>query len=360
VGRAVQIVPRLPPAVDGLGDYALCLARQLRDDHEIESSFIVGDPSWEGGGGVEGFSGGRLSDRSAAALAGSLGSDDTRAVLLHYVGYGYAKRGAPFWLIRGLERWRGNNSRARLLTIFHEIAASGPPWTSAFWLSPLQRRLAARLVRLSDTCVTSKQSYAEILQSLSSDRGSIWRPLPVFSTIGEPKTPLPLLRHRRRRLVVFGGAANKARVYARSLPAIERSCGALAIDEIVDIGPPSGRAASSVAGVPVIEMGRLPAAEISALLSESLAGFFNYNTAYLAKSSIFAAYCSHRLLPVSAPREVVAADGLEPGRHYYVAAPHEPISITKGQEVADSAHAWYQTHKLSEQAKAFAAEIRRC
>ena len=50
----IQIVPRLPPSVDGLGDYALSLAFQMRQDFGIETHFIVGDQKWVGDAHIEG------------------------------------------------------------------------------------------------------------------------------------------------------------------------------------------------------------------------------------------------------------------------------------------------------------------
>lgn len=357
----ISIVPRLPPAIDGLGDYALSLARQLYVDFSIKSRFIVGDPTWSKKNGVEGFSTSRLTDRSASALLSSLNaSDHAPIVLLHYVGYGYAKRGAPVWLINGLERWLANNEEARLLTMFHEVYASGPLWTSSFWLSPLQKHLAARLARLSDACFTSRQGYAQILSTLSRSKDSSISTLPVFSNIGEPEqTPLPL-KDRKRRLVVFGSRGNRARVYENSLAALERICRALAIEKIYDVGPPTNSIVSHVNGIPLMQMGERPADEISALLSDSIAGFFDYNTAFLAKSTIFAAYSAHRLIPVSASCDAAQVDGLEAGKHYWTANSHEKtLSLTDGQEIADNAFAWYQTHNLSEHVKTFAAEIGR-
>jgi hypothetical protein len=52
----LQIVPRLPPAIDGVGDYALNLARQLRQDFSIHTHFLVCDPNWNGKTELEGFS----------------------------------------------------------------------------------------------------------------------------------------------------------------------------------------------------------------------------------------------------------------------------------------------------------------
>ena len=355
----ISIVPRLPPATDGLGDYALRLARQLRSDFGLETRFVVGDPNWSGDNSLDGFSVACLEERSAAALSSVL-ADATAspAVLLHYVGYGYARRGAPVWLASGLEKWRAGNEKSRLLTMFHEVYASGPLWTSSFWLSFLQKHLAARLSRLSDSCLTSREGYAEILNVLSRQKHSSIPTLPVFSNIGEPEQrPLPL-SDRERRLVIFGGSINRARVYDNSLAALERVCRALAIEEIIDVGPPAGSIVGSVNGVPVKQTGKRAAAEISSLLSNSVAGFFDYHTAYLAKSTIFAAYSAHGLIPVSASCDDANVDGLEAGKHYWVASAHDKnLSLTDGQRIADNAYAWYQTHKLSEHVKTFASEI---
>ena len=43
----LQIVPRLPPTISGVGDYSFLLAQELRRAHDIETRFIVGDPSRE-------------------------------------------------------------------------------------------------------------------------------------------------------------------------------------------------------------------------------------------------------------------------------------------------------------------------
>lgn len=354
----VQIVPRLPPEIDGLGDFALSLARSLRSEFSIETRFIVGDPAYEGREHVEDFGVSLLRERTVAEVLRVLSQDKQASLLLHYVGYGYARRGAPIWLVDGLRRWRKRNDGARLLTMFHEVYASGPIWTSSFWLSPLQKHLAAQLARLSDACLTSRQCYAELLNALSWNKHDSIPALPVFSNIGELEQSPPPLKDRQRRMVVFGGRSNRLRVYENSLAALERVCRALEIEEICDVGPPTGAAPSQVNGARVVQMGQRPAAEISALLSDSVAGFFDYDTAALAKSTIFAAYSAHGLIPISAPCAYARVDGLEAGKHYWMANVQEKtLSLADGQEIADNAYAWYQTHRLSEQVKTFAAVI---
>ncbi|WLT38825.1 hypothetical protein NON20_03455 [Synechocystis sp. B12] len=186
----IQIVPKLPPAIDGLGDYALNLARQFRLDHQLDTIFVVGAPDWKGSDEIEGFKVFKLPNRDCDSLVSLLSQLPTSKVLLHYVGYGYAKRGCPIWLIQALEIWKRQHQQAHLVTMFHEIAASGPLWTSAFWLSATQRNLAKRLVKVSDRLLTSKQLYAEILQDHSKGRFNEIPSLPIFSNVGEPANPL--------------------------------------------------------------------------------------------------------------------------------------------------------------------------
>lgn len=357
VTKITTLVPRLPPAVDGLGDYGLNLARQLRRDFGLITDFVVGDPNWVGTAPLEGFIVKQVVVQSVTALLDLLPSESNSSaiVLLHYVGYGYAKRGCPFWLVEGLERWRkavSNNNRY-LVTMFHEIYAFGPLWTSQFWTSPLQKKLAARLACLSDRCVTSKQEYAEIISQLSQEKHTKIPALPVFSNVGEPEHVPPLV-DRPRRLVVFGGRGPRSRVYQRSPLALEQTCRELAIKEIIDVGPELDFEIKPVVGIPVVALGVNTAHEISCLLSNSVVGFFDYATEYLAKSTIFAAYCAHRVIPVGVFYEGQNVDGLEAGKHYWQADRHQgSMNLLEGQMVADNAYAWYQTHRLSVQGQAF-------
>ena len=35
--KLIQIVPKLPPEVDGIGDYAFFLAQQLLNNHQVKN-----------------------------------------------------------------------------------------------------------------------------------------------------------------------------------------------------------------------------------------------------------------------------------------------------------------------------------
>lgn len=326
--RLIQIVPRLPPPVEGVGSYAEALAEALRERFGIATRFVVGFPA-------------ERTPESLFATLEAAEAEENVPVLLHYASYGYQTRGCPAWLVRGLERWRQREPRRRLVTMFHEVWATGPPWRSSFWLAPVQRRLAASLARLSGGAATSLALYGRMVRPWTSRDVRV---LPVFSTVGEPAA-VPSIAGRSPRLVVFGGAGVRSRAWGRELPDLAAACAALEIKEILDVGPPTSTPAR-VGAVPVRRLGVLSATEVSALLLASRAGFLAYPPDFLPKSTIFAAYCAHGLLPVCAWRGPIL--GVEPLPPFWPSRGEEDP-----EETARRARGWYAEHSLDRQAEVF-------
>lgn len=351
----IQIVPRLPPATDGVGDYALNLAHQLRQDFEIKTHFIVGDRTWHKLEKLESFLISQINDQSSQALAFLLSQLSIDKVLLHYVGYGYAQRGCPVWLIDGLKLWHEQQPERKLVTMFHEVyASSNKPWHSSFWLSPVQKKLASRLAKLSDRILTSKQLYADILSTLSQGKHLEIEAIPVFSNIGEPQQ-IPPLSERQPWLVIFGGQNNRKRAYIESCSKISSICQILGIKKIIDIGTPTGLSLSDIDNIPIQEMGKLSVNQIQEIFLTSFGGFLNYNPDFLAKSTIFAAYCAYGMLPISAWSSHSLIDGIESGRHYLAdTSIKNRETRERFQAIADNAYSWYQNHNLSFHIKTFA------
>ena len=158
----LQIVPKVPGGIDGVGDYALTIAKRLRDKFGCDTVFATfKTSSTENAAGFEVLS----LDRLLAQL-----SRKYDHVLLHYVNYGFQKRGVPFRLLSILHELRRQH-RGRLVTIFHELYASGPPWSSAFWLQPLQIHLAKSVGRLSDACIVSSDNFRRELKRMVPNAG---------------------------------------------------------------------------------------------------------------------------------------------------------------------------------------------
>jgi hypothetical protein len=348
--RLIQIVPQLPPMLGGVGGYALALARCLRDMADIESQFLVADPTWSTGAqeGEAGFTVRRLDARKAGALHRSLEEMSQAGVdgaLLHYANYGYQNRGCPVWLERGIRQWKTERG-TRLITFFHEVYATGSPRRSSFWLSPLQRLLAARLARLSDRSATSLDLYAGLLEQLVP--GTRTLVLPVLSPLGEPPEPPPLADRQPRRMVLFGGTGARRRALAESRDDLTAACRALGIEEVLDVGPPlSGSLPDVIAGAPVRSLGPLTDGEACACLLAAFAGFIAYPPTFFAKSTVFAAYCAHGLLPVCAD------DGVRPLPGGLAWSPGAPAGPGELQAVADTARTWYMSHSAAHLAASF-------
>jgi hypothetical protein len=356
--KLIQIIPQLPPAINGLGDYALNLASQLRQDYNIQTHFIVCDRTYSSDKSIDDFPISQLSNSTAEALLSMLSQQQIDTVLLHYVGYGYAQRGCPVWLVEGLEQWQTKSDRRQLITMFHEVyASSNKPWHSSFWLSPWQKNVAGRLVKISDRILTSKQLYANILTDLSQGKHRQINAIPVFSTLGEPQQILPLSK-RQPWLVIFGGSNNRRRAYLKSRTKIISVCEIFGVEKIIDVGISTELSLSNLDGIPIKEMGKLSINQIQEIFLNCYGGFLDYNPDFLAKSTIFAAYCAYGMLPISANFSDFSIDGIDPGRHYWMAGEHtSEKNLKQVQAIANNAHVWYQSHNLSSQAQIFASHI---
>ncbi|MBD1847246.1 glycosyltransferase family 1 protein [Cyanobacteria bacterium FACHB-63] len=347
------IVPKLPPSIDGIGDYGLRLAQQLYQDLGWKTHFIVGTPEWQGETEGEFFCVSTVAARSQTALLKLLPAAPA-TVLLHYAGHGYANRGCPFWLVQALAQWC--QSGGRLITLFHELYATSPLLSSALLTSPFQKRLATQVMELSDRVLTNQKQYAEKIDQLSHHKHSAIPTLPVFSNVGEIEQPLPL-NQRSRRLIVFGGGGLRTAAYGRSRSALIKACTELDIEEIIDIGSPLKFQPEPIPDVALKTLGVQPLTEISRYMSSAIAGFLDYPTAYLGKSTIFAAYCSHGMIPIVSSKKTPNLDGLKSNQHYWLADSKQILDIEQAQAIVHTAHAWYHAHNLRTQSAIFAASL---
>jgi hypothetical protein len=350
----IQIVPELPPTLGGIGDYSFVLAKEL-DRRGVVTTFVI--PDRQHRMQLE-----RARDLPAAApvpprpqaLAQRL--DDLRpdAVLLHYSGYGFADRGAPVWLIQGLRRWKARALGRRLVVMFHELWAFGPPWRSSCWLSPLQRALAGAVLGLADAFLTSTAFYEALLRRLAPERSPV-AVLPVLSNIGEPSDPPPLAA-RDPSAVIFGQAGMRSRVY-RHLEAFLPALRAAGIENILDIGPPLEARAIDRPPLPVTRCGYLEPASASAAMLRARVGLLDYPLDYAAKSGIFAAYAAHRLVPMVRGAAGGGGDRLRHGLNLVRTSEPTPELKAIGQSLAAEAHLWYRSHSLEHAAACFARAL---
>lgn len=391
----LQIVPQLPPAISGVGDYAYLLARQLRAAHDIHTKFVVCDPQWENAESgklktetgeptinhqpsttLDGFPIYHLKEQSAAELLRVLSAEGMPStVLLQYVGYGYEKRGCPVWLARGLDRWKNQkaetrnpnslsqfqlsafslSARPRLVTMFHELYASGPPWRSSFWTSPIQRWLVMHLATASGHCVTNLRLCGRVLGKMTGQSEACTTVLPVFSNVGEP-TQKPDYHERPPRLAVFGTPNWRRQAYVEYRRDLEQLCASLGLDEIVDVGAPCGELPAL--SISRTEKGSLTPELVSQELLSCRAGFFAYAVPYLGKSGIFAAYAAHGLVPVTyGANRGESEDGMRSGEHFLRPSALSDRDAQRLEGVRSNVIEWYGRHDLKAQAFFYARAI---
>lgn len=350
--RLTMIVPRLPPSIDGVGDYALSLAHILRHNN-IETIFLMFDPACATGLQIEGFQVNKIA-RTAESLASAV--DTNFPVLLHYVNYGYEKRGCPIWLIKGIRQLRRIKPDAFIMTFFHELYACGPINSSSFWLFPLQKYLASEIIRISDQHLTSIHDYANKIASLAVD--PMINPIvyPVFSNIYAPASLKPL-NERDPAVVVFGQKHTRIRAYTVSKNILNDFCVQNDITEILDIGPDIGFK-PQLKNVRVRQLGPLDVHELSEVMNNSYGGYIDYDhfPGRMAKSTIFATYCSHGMLPICSNNNYSEQDGLISDVNY-LNARVDNVPCSHHQKIVDMAKQWYEPHSCQKQAEFLAGIV---
>jgi hypothetical protein len=358
----IQVVARGEAAEpDGITNHALALARALRDYGSVNTVFLSGTPSAHTTKAEDDWRTVCVPTRQAQTLANTIQSLSAeihaRGVILHFSGYGYQKRGVPLWLVQGLRLWNRRAGRVPLLTIFHELCATGWPWQSAFWVSPLQKQIARSILRLSSAAITPTDRHRKHLSEWKDGRPIEITTMPVFSNVGEPgcgSAP----HTRRAAAVVFGLAGVEDRVFGIYRQDMERAIAALRIEKILDVGPRFSSVPHTLAGVPVISKGVLTHGAVSELLQRVRFGFIAYPLDFIGKSGVFAAYAAHGVVPIVFSDKPGAFDGLQPARHFLdglrlgTAAGARDLAL-----IQRKLFTWYASHSVKVQADFIAGAI---
>lgn len=350
--RLIHIAPELPPTVGGVADYTSILTRRLVEVSEgaIKPVLVHAGQQQVDTINVDVPVVDLSGEMSAMALAEAVRSwagdeNDQAVVLLEYSGYGYAARGAPLWLVRGLSRVCGNDGRP-LITIFHELYANSyKPWNARFWVMPFQRYLTTRLATMSDGILANWDEAANWLSGRVN--GTPLRMSPTFSNVGEPEA-LPDYSERKPYAVCFGRAGRKEEMYQQHVKTLNSTLQSAGIERIVDIGSPPSEASYIGLNVPVNTTGIQPVDAISTCLREASLGLLNYPLHCLKKSGIWAAYAAHGV-PAVLPAEPQTIPNLKEGEHFLRLGSARP---TQNQlaSISEAVYKWYDHEARSEDA----------
>ncbi len=352
--KILQIVPRLPPDSDGVGDYALLLAAQLRSAQTAMTEFLSFRPRPETPEEVDGFRTHRLFEHGKTEFL-SLLPKDIDGILLHYSNYPYlqSRFKAPFWLADVLRTVKAERD-IPVVVMFHELPTL--KWKQLRVLNPIQSVVSQRLAHLATAVVTDSHHFKHHLQQWTDASVDC---IPDFSTIGEPLAhQVQPLAKRKARLVVFGGS-DRVRAY-QYLDLLLATCKALGIEEIFDIGAKQNLDARMFGAIAFTELGFQPAERVREILLDSAVGFMDYSRfpGDLGKSSVFAAFCAHGVMPVCTAYNPSEADGIGAGQQYAVAGEAlSLLTLQQRQQIASQARKWYCEHTLAVNAELFAAHL---
>ena len=360
-GTVLQIIPRPPNDCGGLGDYSQQLARGLQELHGITSTFVSAAPATSSRT-ADGF---RVLS-PLRALPDVL--DSPTALLLHYVNYGYNQRGVPVWLPSVLRRLQ-TVCDGRLVTVFHELYAVGSWRQSAFWLRPVQMRIAQRVAGLSAISIVSNEIQQAQLEKLAPRASVLLQP--VASNFGEPALSFARLAERDpHRWIICGGTE----LVKRSLTSFLRNA--------PFIGAPfSPRELFVVGGVESEEIGaklngqreirahyhpNVEAKAAAEILSTCAFAWMDYfhqpdvPMATILKSTAFAAFCSHGVIPVFPHRgsPIHLRQDTLPGPFFVTGSGQNLPSEQQRAPIAKATHDWYRRNASSRHlAKTVAAAI---
>jgi len=173
--------------------------------------------------------------------------------------------------------------------------------------------------------------------------------------MGEPQC-IPPLKERPPYLIVFGSQHTRPLVYTKFSKNLLKACRAWDIERIYDVGYPCdlSNTEGQFKGIEIVPMGFQSNQVVSELMLTSRGGFLDYSRfpRDLGKSTVFAAYAAHGLVPVLTDYNPSEADGVENNKHYLVADENlSSLDLTQLQQIADNAHRWYQDHNLIKVAK---------
>jgi hypothetical protein len=158
-------------------------------------------------------------------------------------------------------------------------------------------------------------------------------------------------------MVVFGLPASRQRAYRR-LHSQAGILKLLGVEAIVDIGAESV-APAQVNGIPVSCRGALAIADLAGELSRARLGFLPHAATYLAKSSIFAAYCAQGTVPVIALPFDGEVDGLKDGVHLISPRTVDAAIASGLDRCSRAAWQWYSQHRIHAHAATYAHWLNR-
>lgn len=305
------IVPSLPPAIGGVGDYCVKLWEHWSEP-QSQGCFLITEGA---AASQEQWTEVKIADfeKSTTGLISALEAVNAKTVVLHYVGYGFHPKGCPLWLPKALKEWKAVSLERRVVVMFHELYATGSILSSNFWVKPIAKKIIRDLILLADLWLTSCLRYqSQLVDEFAANlkKGAL---IPIGANILplEPVNfdrPWPLARGDKLKVVIFG--LSKTRLWALNVHAklLRSLCERGWVESITLVGT-SGLDAKAtikmaqhrayIGHAPLWhEAFDLTASEVSQLLATQDLGLVSNEPDVLTKSTVFASLSAHGVVSV--------------------------------------------------------------
>ncbi len=352
--RIIQILPRLPPAICGVGDQSTKVGERLESNHGYEvCNVAVSQPDGINADCKRLF----LKRHSSAELMSALGRlyrPGQTVLILQFSGYGLARWGLCFWIVNTLRRFLRQHPDVRLMTMFHELWASGSLLSTAGWTMLLQQRIVKSLVSLSEEVRTSRAEYANMIRRACPSYSGKLIVQPIFSNLGEPDH-MRDWSERKNQLVAFQPPSIDTPAGVVYWDSWQQLCERLKPEKTVV----AGRTKTLPDHHSIEKRGILSAQDASALLSESRYALTQYFDGYLGKSSLLAAIAAHGLVCIMPAVNRSEADGLRHHEHYLLPHDEAICRVDSHPAIGLSLRNWYSSHNIATTAASYAAAIER-
>jgi hypothetical protein len=336
----IEVVPRLTPDRCGVSDFSLLIARELEAAFGIRTAFVVLNSSerCDVPFPVIYCAPAQLLDECESLSKGS-----PAVLLVHLSGYGYAPDGAPTALARALAE-ASDKGGFRIAVFFHELFAPALPWKSAFWHARRQKEALRRIAATGDLLATNTPPSLEWLEKVPNKKSAApVQFLPVFSPVGEPKSP-GFFSCREPVAAVFGLGGTRKRAY-REMAGLGSTFDDLGVEEIWDIGEEID-SPRELHGIPIKPMGVLPAEQVGQRLAQARFGFIPLISEWLTKSTVFASYCAHGTIAILTRSVSKDIAGLRDGIHFLSPSTAAAARASGLEQCSRAAWSWYQDHCL--------------
>jgi len=304
-GRVVFILPQLPPAHCGLGDYSMILLRHMKLDPPPRILVMNGASETHAAHpdlDVEPLPG------SCEGLLQRLRELKASRVFVQYVAQGFQSRGCPLWFLAALRKWRVGTPAARLVIMFQELWFEPAWWKPDWLLQKLHRRALKNLVGVVDQTFVSTETFGQWLVGANA-------PERIRVLMNPATIPLTSCVTGGQRepgcFVLFGRQGSRIFALQDMAPWLGRLHDAGLLTKLKLVGSRETETMNakedaltrSLLPGHVVEMvGPQPDERISEIFLSAEAGIFTKTARDYTKSTIFMGYMSHGLSIVSHKR----------------------------------------------------------